>query len=438
MQPAQRRLVLVGDQHPEVGLGHDLVSPTAGHGGHSPYYTGAGCGPDTCRSTSTAPETPAPRHRERGRRGSDRSSAGGRGFRGSISACHGGPRGAYAARIAVCSSDITATVIPPPARRSSQRFLPLARQLARRYQRGGEPLDDLIQVASLGPAEGDRPLRAGPADRVLLVRGADDPRRAQASLPRQGLVGPRPARPAGDGRPRRARDRGARSCALGRAPTPGEIAEHIGDHDRAGARGARGGRRVPRDLARPPARRRRGRRRHARDSMGIEDPGFRLAEHAATVERLMAVLTDREREVLRLRFGEDLTQSEIGERVGVSQMHVSRLIRQAIDGCAPRRPGRRATWPDAHAAAGTIAAHGALGPADARRGATPAADPALRARRGALDRHPPARRRGAAGAPGPRARLSRRRRRRGRGRRRRGAVPAAVRVRRRVRSARAA
>ena len=44
----------------------------------------------------------------------------------------------------------------------------------------------------------------------------------------------------------------------------------------------------------------------------------------------MRVLSDREREVLRLRFEEDLTQSEIGQRVGVSQMHVSRLIRQSI------------------------------------------------------------------------------------------------------------
>jgi RNA polymerase sigma-B factor len=44
----------------------------------------------------------------------------------------------------------------------------------------------------------------------------------------------------------------------------------------------------------------------------------------------MRVLSDREREVLRLRFAEDLTQAEIGQRVGVSQMHVSRIIRQAI------------------------------------------------------------------------------------------------------------
>jgi RNA polymerase sigma-B factor len=44
----------------------------------------------------------------------------------------------------------------------------------------------------------------------------------------------------------------------------------------------------------------------------------------------MWVLSDREREVLRLRFVEDLTQSEIGHRVGLSQMHISRLLRQAI------------------------------------------------------------------------------------------------------------
>jgi RNA polymerase sigma-B factor len=64
--------------------------------------------------------------------------------------------------------------------------------------------------------------------------------------------------------------------------------------------------------------------------VGVEDPGFGVAEDSATVERLMRVLSDREREVLRLRFVEDLTQAEIGERVGVSQMHVSRIIRGAI------------------------------------------------------------------------------------------------------------
>ena len=43
------------------------------------------------------------------------------------------------------------------------------------------------------------------------------------------------------------------------------------------------------------------------------------------------MLTDREREIVRLRFVEDLTQSEIGDRVGISQMHVSRMLRQIVD-----------------------------------------------------------------------------------------------------------
>jgi RNA polymerase sigma-B factor len=117
---------------------------------------------------------------------------------------------------------------------------------------------------------------------------------------------------------------------LGRAPTPAEIAEEIGASTEQvlEAREAAAAYRAV-SLDRP---------RDEEDeetsgfaeSVGAEDPGFSLAEDAATVERLMRVLTEREREVLRLRFEEDLTQSEIGERVGVSQMHVSRLIRQSV------------------------------------------------------------------------------------------------------------
>jgi RNA polymerase sigma-B factor len=65
-------------------------------------------------------------------------------------------------------------------------------------------------------------------------------------------------------------------------------------------------------------------------SIGAEDPGYGHAEDAVTVRHLLRGLDDREREVLRLRFVEDLTQADIGERLGVSQMHVSRLIRQAL------------------------------------------------------------------------------------------------------------
>jgi RNA polymerase sigma-B factor len=119
------------------------------------------------------------------------------------------------------------------------------------------------------------------------------------------------------------------SREIGRAPTPAEIAEHIGatTEQVLEAREAAGAYRAV-SLDRPRDDDEDG--DGMADTMGIEDPGFGLAEDAATVESLMTVLTDREREVLRLRFAEDLTQSEIGARVGVSQMHVSRLIRQAV------------------------------------------------------------------------------------------------------------
>jgi RNA polymerase sigma-B factor len=217
-----------------------------------------------------------------------------------------------------------------PAAREAlvQRFLPLARQLARRYQRGGEPLDDLIQVASLGLLkaidrfEPDRPTAfssfavptiLGELKRHFRDRGwsVRVPRDLQEMSVRVDRVAEAMAR------------------QLGRAPTPAEIAEEIGTTTERvlEAREAAGAYRAV-SLDRPREDDEEG--DGMAETLGIEDPGFGLAEDAATVERLMSVLSDREREVLRLRFAEDLTQSEIGARVGVSQMHVSRLIRQAI------------------------------------------------------------------------------------------------------------
>jgi RNA polymerase sigma-B factor len=53
-------------------------------------------------------------------------------------------------------------------------------------------------------------------------------------------------------------------------------------------------------------------------------------EASATVERALRALPAREREIIRLRFGADLSQAEIGEVLGISQMHVSRLLRRGI------------------------------------------------------------------------------------------------------------
>jgi RNA polymerase sigma-B factor len=67
-----------------------------------------------------------------------------------------------------------------------------------------------------------------------------------------------------------------------------------------------------------------------RDIVGSEDVGYSHAEDAATVMHLMRVLTAREKRVLLLRFGADLTQAEVGEIVGCTQMHVSRIQRDAL------------------------------------------------------------------------------------------------------------
>ncbi len=218
-----------------------------------------------------------------------------------------------------------------PAAREAlvQRFLPLARQLARRYQRGGEPLDDLIQVASLGLLkaidrfEPDRPTAfssfAVPTILGELKRHFRD-RGWSVRVPRD----------LHEMAVRVVRVTDELQHQLGRAPTPGEIGTHIGatTEQVLEAREAAGAYRAV-SLDRPRDEDEEG--EGMADSMGIDDPGFGLAEDAATVERLMSVLNEREREVLRLRFAEDLTQSEIGARVGVSQMHVSRLIRQAVE-----------------------------------------------------------------------------------------------------------
>jgi len=210
-----------------------------------------------------------------------------------------------------------------------ERFLPLARQLARRYQRGSEQLDDLIQVASLGLLKAiDRfdparetafssfavPTILGELKRHFRDKGwaVRVPRDLQEMAVRVDRMADEMSR------------------ELGRAPTPGDIAERTGAslEQVLEAREASAAYRAV-SLDRPRSEDEDDGDSYA-DAVGAEDPGFRLAEDAATIDRLMRVLSEREREVLRLRFEEDLTQSEIGQRVGVSQMHVSRLIRQSI------------------------------------------------------------------------------------------------------------
>ena len=63
----------------------------------------------------------------------------------------------------------------------------------------------------------------------------------------------------------------------------------------------------------------------------VHDQRFELVEYASVVRGTMAALPERDREAIRLRFGEDLTQDEIAQRLGISQMQVSRLLRRALE-----------------------------------------------------------------------------------------------------------
>jgi RNA polymerase sigma-B factor len=210
-----------------------------------------------------------------------------------------------------------------------RRFMPLARQLARRYERPGESLEDLVQVASLGLVKA--------IDRFDYDRGS-----AFSSYAVPTILGElkRYFRDSGWAAhvPRGMQERvmdvnqsvARLSCASGRSPSPADIAADTGltpeevlealeaglAYDSVSLDTPRGDSDEGDTYA---------------DTHGELDERFDLVEHEATIAPALRALPARDRLVLHLRFVEDLTQSEIAARVGVSQMHVSRLIRRALE-----------------------------------------------------------------------------------------------------------
>jgi RNA polymerase sigma-B factor len=74
------------------------------------------------------------------------------------------------------------------------------------------------------------------------------------------------------------------------------------------------------------------------ERIGETDGAFEVVEDKAALVEAAAELTERERSVLRMRFREELTQAEIAERIGHSQMHVSRILRRTLDRLRDRLP----------------------------------------------------------------------------------------------------
>ena len=209
-----------------------------------------------------------------------------------------------------------------------ERWLPLARSVARRYERAGEPFDDLVQIASFAlvkaidrydPALGNAfssyavPTIAGELKRHFRDRG-------WAVRPPRGL------------QELTLRVEGAMtrlSAQLDRAPTVRELAAatESTDEDVLEALQARGGRdalslQAPQGADDQQA--------ALQDMLGAGDDGYARAEMRVYLDDLMTGLPRRTREILRLRFEEDLTQAEIGALFGVSQMQISRVVRQAL------------------------------------------------------------------------------------------------------------
>jgi RNA polymerase sigma-B factor len=80
--------------------------------------------------------------------------------------------------------------------------------------------------------------------------------------------------------------------------------------------------------------------------MGCWRARFERAEDRATLDRLMPIVTDREPEVLHMRFAQDITQVEIGAVVGVSQMQVSRVIGRPLERLRTLADGPAQMTPD--------------------------------------------------------------------------------------------
>ncbi len=204
--------------------------------------------------------------------------------------------------------------------------MPLARSLAVQYRHAREPLEDLCQVANLG-----------------LVKAVDrfDPDRGIAftSYAVPTILGElkrhfrdrtwtiHVSRSVQESVARVEKGTEALRQQLGRYPSVREVGTHcrMSDEEVTEARLAENASRLA-SLDAPVTRDEGG----LADYLGSDDTSLDRVEDALWIEQLAGDLTAREREVLRLRFVEDLVQREIAERVGVSQMHVSRILRDAL------------------------------------------------------------------------------------------------------------
>jgi RNA polymerase sigma-B factor len=210
-----------------------------------------------------------------------------------------------------------------------ERFLPLARDLALRYTYTDEPLDDLVQVASLGlikaidrfePGRGSKftsyaaPTILGELKRHFRDKGWSV--HVARDLQERTLAVSRATEEL--------------SKELGRSPKVREVAEHLGCGVEQVLEAQEASASYEAASLDAPVIRDDGESAALVDLLGDDDSSFDLVEDRQAIASTWRDLPEVERQVLQLRFMEDLTQREIGERIGYSQMHVSRLLRRAL------------------------------------------------------------------------------------------------------------
>ena len=211
--------------------------------------------------------------------------------------------------------------------RALVELMPLVRALATRYAGRGEPLEDLVQVGSIGLIKA--------VDRFDVDRGVDF---ASYAVPT--IVGEirRHFRDKAWAMhvPRRLKELSLRlsrtldqlTVELGRSPTIAELAgaagveeeEAIDALDSMNAYATR-------SLHAPFEE---GSDDSLAEKLGADDQGYTEVEDGALVSAGLDALDERERQIVELRFFHELTQSQIASQVGISQMHVSRLLRRAL------------------------------------------------------------------------------------------------------------
>jgi RNA polymerase sigma-B factor len=211
-----------------------------------------------------------------------------------------------------------------------EQYMSLVRSLARRYAYRGEQLDDLVQIGAVGLIKA--------IDRFDIERGVE-----LTTYATPNIIGEIK---------RHFRDKGwavrvprglqelnvqlsrlieELTVELGRSPTIPELAKSAGADEEEVLEALESGRAYSSvSLSGAGGQDEQG-DLDPLESLGAEEPLYEVSEDRAVLAPGFRVLDERERKILHLRFFSGLTQSQIAQQIGISQMHVSRLIRRALE-----------------------------------------------------------------------------------------------------------